>query len=89
MLTNPELLYSVPKWGPVSPRYVWNLSARAFILGLAMAERMRMQPSEWPTKLMRDGVEWFSTWLQISSTSRSVIVSKLENVSPLERKIEM
>ena len=55
MLTRPELLYSVPRWGPDNERKVWKKGTRWAIRLRQMAERMRMVPKLWPTKERRVG----------------------------------
>ena len=49
-----------------------------------MAERMRTQPSECPTKEIRSGILG-TACDRTSSTRRSVIASRLEKVSPWKK----
>lgn len=56
ILTNPLLLYKVPKCGPESDKKVCSLGRRNFICGLVKADLIIILPRECPTKLTRVGL---------------------------------
>lgn len=86
-LTNPLVLYSVPKCGPLRLRKVCKRGRSGRNCGRVRALRMMMVPKECPMKLTFAGFRPdVSMWCRISPTSRSVIVSKSENVSPYRKK---
>lgn len=89
-LTNPLVLYSVPKCGPLRLRNVCKRGRSGRNWGRVRALLMMMVPKECPIKLTFVGFRPdVSMWCRISATSRSVIVSKSENVSPFSCNIEI
>lgn len=89
-LTNPLVLYSVPKCGPLRLRKVCKRGRSGRNWGRVRALLMMMVPKECPMKLTFVGFRPdVSMWWRISATNRSVIVSKSEKVSPFSTNVKI